>query len=70
MQKKDFKEAIKENLPVIDEVLAKLQIGLRDRPFRASILFISKCIVEISGDSKDKFLTKPWFKTLRQPGEW
>jgi hypothetical protein len=37
MPKKDFKEAIQESLPLIDEILAYQQIGLRERPFQASI---------------------------------
>lgn len=64
MPKKDFKEAIQESLPVIDEILAYQQIGLRQRPFQASIMFVSECIVEIRGDSKEDFFKKPWFKEI------
>ena len=64
MPRKEFKEAIQESLPDIDEILAYQQVGLPARPFQASLMFVSECIVDIRGDTKEDFFKKPWFKEI------
>lgn len=51
-------------LPEIDEALASDGEPLLGRYYRAAVLIVEHCIVEIRGESKDRYLTKPWFGAL------
>jgi HEPN domain-containing protein len=62
----DFAEVIREQLPIIDEYLAAIDVELLMRPFHAASLFVEKCVVSVEGDTKDKYLDKPWFKDIYQ----
>jgi HEPN domain-containing protein len=57
----DFADAIRENLPDIDFILAGWEIDPSERPLHAAYLFVQGCVVSIKGDTKDDFLSKPWF---------
>lgn len=59
-----FKEFIESQLPIFDDILAEKQIPLSKRPFEAACYFVNYCIVEIKGDTKEKFLEKEWFKSI------
>lgn len=58
---KDFMEY---QLPIFDDILAESQKPLSERPLAAAFYFVDYCIVEIKGDSKDKFLEKEWFRSI------
>ena len=47
---------VREQLTIIDEILAKRGTPLGQRSFEAAVLFVNECIVEIEGDTKDDFL--------------
>lgn len=68
MSVKSFKNGIKEfleyQLPIFDDILAESQKPLSERPLAAAFYFVDYCIVEIKGDTKDKFLEKEWFKSI------
>jgi len=51
-------------LPKFDDILAEGQKPLSERPLAAAFYFVNYCIVEIEGDSKDKFLEKEWFRSI------
>ncbi len=55
---------IAELLPPIDEALAERGEPLRQRPHKAATLVVEHCIIDIKGDSKDGYLTKPWFGSI------
>ena len=55
---------VAELLPPIDEVLAECDEPLSHRPHRAAMMIVEHCIVEIQGDSKEGYLTKPWFGSI------
>ncbi|MGO4393409.1 hypothetical protein AB4Z46_18805 [Variovorax sp. M-6] len=59
-----FDDIVAILLPEIDEGLASHGESLPTRPHRAATFIVEHCIVEISGESKDKYLTKPWFGAL------
>lgn len=68
MSVKSFENGIKEfleyQLPIFDDILAESQKPLSERPLAAAFYFVDYCIVEIKGDTKDKFLEKEWFKSI------
>lgn len=68
MSVKSFGNGIKEfleyQLPIFDDILAESQKPLSERPLAAAFYFVDYCIVEIKGDTKDKFLEKEWFKSI------
>lgn len=51
-------------LPEIDDGLASHGGPLFERPHRAAMFIVEHCILEIEGESKDGYLTKPWFGAL------
>ena len=59
-----LKEFIEYQLPIFDEILAESQKPLTERPLAAAFYFVDYCIVEIKGDTKEKFLEKEWFKSI------
>lgn len=56
-----------EVLPLIDETLAKSERQLSLRPLEAARLFVDHFVMEVSGDTKDDYLTKPWFQSIFAP---
>lgn len=56
--------AVSELLPQIDEVLAERGEPLSHRPHRAAMMIVDHCIVDIQGESKEGYLTKPWFGSI------
>lgn len=59
-----LREFLAEQLPIIDKILAEQAVGIARRPFHAASMFVSECIVEIEGCSKDDFLEQSWFGDL------
>lgn len=55
---------IEYQLPIFDEILAKSQKPLYQRPLAAAFYFVDYCIVDIKGDDKENFLEKKWFKSI------
>lgn len=67
----EFDEFLTEVLPDFDAVLAEQGVGLTQRAFRASMLIVEHCILEIKGDTKDDYLNKAWFGSLfRAVNKW
>ena len=62
----DLANFLEYQLPIFDELLAEEQMPLHQRPFAATIQFVTYCIVAIEGDDKDNFLEKAWFKSFYQ----
>lgn len=60
----EFDEFLSEALPDFDEVLAAQGVDLTQRSFRAAMLIVEHCIVEIKGDTKDDYFHKAWFGSL------
>ena len=65
---KTFENGIKEfleyQLPIFDDILAESQMPLSERPLAAAFYSVDYCIIEIKGDTKDKFPEKEWFKSI------
>lgn len=59
-----FDDIVAVLLPEIDETLASCEAPLLGRPHRAASFIVKHCIVEIEGESKDDYYTKPWFGAL------
>ena len=55
---------VAELLPRIDEILAERDEPLSRRPHSAAMMIVEHCIVDIHGDSKEGYLTKPWFGSI------
>lgn len=62
-------DILREQLVVIDEVLARKNTPLAQRPLESSIIFVQECIVEIEGDTKKDFHSKPWFRPIYKIAE-
>lgn len=68
---KNLSDFLEYQLPIFDEILAKEHTPLRQRPLAATMDFVTYCVVEIEGDSKENALEKSWFKFLyQQVAEW
>jgi HEPN domain-containing protein len=63
---KSLEDAVRLCVAPIDEHLADSNVPLSDRMLQAAFLFVQHNIVSITGDSKDDFFEKPWFKTIYQ----
>lgn len=71
MSLEQMRSIVREQLTIIDEILAKRGTPLSQRSFEAAALFVDKCIVEIEGDTKDDFWDKKWFADIyRWTEEW
>ncbi len=55
---------VREQMTVIDEILAQRGTSLIIRPFEAACVFVDECIVEIRGDTKDDYWEKKWFADI------
>ena len=62
-----FESLLQESLPWIDERFAKDGKPVHERPFAAAQVVIDLFVVEIEGDTKDNYLTKPWFVGIFDP---
>ena len=51
-------------MPIIDETLANQGRPIAQRPNYAAIFFVNECIVEIKGDSIEKFWEKEWYAAI------
>ena len=58
---------LQESLPWIDELFAKEGKPVYSRPFAATQFVIEHFVVEIKGDTKDNYLSKPWFVSFFDP---
>jgi hypothetical protein len=59
-----MREIVREQLSVIDDIMAARNVRLIHRPFEAAVLFVNECIIEIKGDTKEDFLEKRWFADI------
>jgi len=64
--KETLSDAVKEQIPEIDEIMAARQVNLLMRPHAAAMFFVEECIVSINGDTKENYLEKPWFAEIYQ----
>jgi hypothetical protein len=68
---RSLKEVIDDLLPDIDEVFAAKSEPLYSRPYRAAMLVVEACVVNVAGDTKDHYHTKAWFGAiLTAVNEW
>ena len=56
---------IREQLAAFDEILAKRETPLTQRPLEAASLFVKECIIKIEGDTKD-LLPYTFYNTLNK----
>lgn len=63
-QKKTFESELARCLVVIDSLLIAKDTPLSQRPLDAASLFVKEFIKEISGDTKEGYLHKPWFASI------
>lgn len=59
-----IEKSIESWLPVIDAELHGVPIP--ERCMRAALVFVESVVVDVQGDDKDKFWTKPWFRPIYQ----
>jgi hypothetical protein len=64
---KDMKTAIQEHLPWIDEMLEDSRVLVRERAYRASIIFLEKCVDSISKSTKEEFIRSKYFSSIVNP---
>ena len=62
-----YEALLAELLPDLDEILAKKNRPVHERPFAAAKFIVDKMIVEVAGDTKDNYISKPWFAGILQP---
>lgn len=65
--KPTLESLLQESLPWIDERFAKDGKPVHERPFAATQVVIELFVVDIEGDTKDDYLTKPWFVASFDP---
>lgn len=65
--KPTLESLLQESLPWIDERFAKDGKPVHQRPFAATRVIIELFVVEIEGDTKDDYLSKPWFVGFFDP---
>lgn len=58
---------LRETLPWIDDFFAKQGKAVHERAFAAAQIIVDDFIVEIEGETKDGYLTKPWFLGIYRP---
>lgn len=67
----NLEDALREWLVEIDGQLEAAHVPIPNRVHDAAVFFVTHCIEEISGDTKDDFLVKPWFKAIyKATEEW
>lgn len=66
---RDFESELKKWLENIDSQLAKNGTPIPTRPFQAAAAFVKLAVVEIEGDTKDDYISKPWFKPIYESVE-
>lgn len=62
-----YEALLRETLPWIDERFSKDGRVVHERPFAAARIIVEHFIVEIEGDTKDEYLSKPWFAGIYEP---
>lgn len=62
-----FEMLLRECLPWIDERFSKEGKPVHARPFSAAQIIAEHFVVAIEGDTKDNYLSKPWFAGILQP---
>lgn len=62
-----YEAFLREVLPMLDERLAASGTPVQDRPRTAACQIVDHFLVEVAGDTKDKYLLKPWFAGIFQP---
>jgi len=62
-----YEALLAETLPMLDELFAKENRPVHARPFEAACFIVDNMIVDISGDTKDDYLSKPWFSSIYLP---
>ncbi|WP_291915807.1 hypothetical protein [Limnohabitans sp.] len=62
-----YEELLNETLPMLDEHFIRQSSPVHSRPFEAARFIVDHMIVEITGDSKDDYLSKPWFSGIYLP---
>lgn len=65
--KPTLESLLQESLPWIDDRFAKDGKPVHARPFAATQVIIELFVVEIEGDTKDNYLSKPWFIAFFDP---
>lgn len=64
MNNTELEQVLAEELVWIDEVLAEQGVAPARRVLPAAVLFVSECVKDIKGGSKDGYLDQPWFRTI------
>ncbi|MFZ3287900.1 MAG: hypothetical protein WA191_13775 [Telluria sp.] len=62
-----YEALLAETLPTLDEIFIKENLPVHERPFEAARFIVDHMIVEVSGDTKDNYLSKPWFAGIYLP---
>ncbi|MEA3393969.1 MAG: hypothetical protein U9R55_05000 [Pseudomonadota bacterium] len=62
-----YEALLAEALPKLDELFAKRNRPVHERPFEAARFIVDHMVVEVSGDTKDDYLSKPWFAGIYLP---
>lgn len=62
-----FNAFLGETLAMIDETFAKDGRPIHERPFAAAQMVVEYFVESVEGDTKDGYLTKPWFGGIYRP---
>ncbi len=62
--KNSIQHYLADILPLIDEALSKEGMRVPERPMQAAREFVDGFVLEVSNDTKDDYLLKPWFASI------
>lgn len=62
-----YEALLAETLPTLDEIFAKENRPVHERPLQAARFIVDHMIVQVAGDTKDNYLSKTWFVGILHP---
>lgn len=67
MKQESFQAYLEDFLLHMDDVLSKAGMPVSERPMEAAKLFVDYLVIEIKGDTKENYQTRPWFASIFRP---
>ncbi len=64
----DIESALIPQLEIIDDLLTKKEIDIKERPMAAAEIFVKNCIISVGDKSPDdNYIVAPWFRYIINP---
>ena len=66
-QKESLQAYLNDFLPSIDQAFSTAGMPVSKRPMEAARFLVDHLVLEVSGDTKENYLLKPWFGSIFRP---